>query len=432
VVVLLDPDGDVMGTYRKRNNLLEASYNAEVFAPIPTFDTQYGRLAIVICSDMFYSQFPRAAAVQGATILLAPANVGIETDFVRVRTFENDFAMVVANRYGTGTAGTKPPVFTQNTFTIPSPFAYDFNFGSRSIIMTSTGTILADLSAHTDAVGYGTLPVRSSRTFPARRKPAMYSLLAQDTLESYTQKQFRQPAATTFAGAAVDPGASATPWAAALTAAQNARSAAVTAGKTLRLIVFPADYFASNDAAGFSALQSFATTNNIDLLIHYAATASAAPRSVLIASTGTTYPYVRTHRGRGEAIPDGQLSNDYWVIDRDYASVALMLDVDMFPPETSHIMARMGVDVVAVNADSASTVMSALWQSRTADYLHIIVANKAGIEGIYLGGYQVFPSFTEAEGQVIADINTAHVRTKPSARFFDFRSVLQPCGAGNC
>src|SRR5690606_38477276 len=98
VAVLLDPDGEVAGVYRKRNHLIEAAYNAQEFGPIPTFDTEYGRLALVICSDLFYSQYPRAAAVQGTTILLAPANVGVETEVIRLRAYENDMAVVLSNR----------------------------------------------------------------------------------------------------------------------------------------------------------------------------------------------------------------------------------------------------------------------------------------------------------------------------------------------
>lgn len=433
VAVLLDPTGAVAGVYRKRNHLLESSYNAITHAPVPTFDTPYGRLALVICSDMFYSQFPRAAAVDGTTLLLAPANVGIETDFVRLRTIENDFAMVVANRYGTGTAGSKPTAFTQETFTIPSPYAYDFNYGSRSIIATHQGQILAELSAHVDDIGYGVLPVRHTRTFPVERRPGMYALLAQDTLEDYTQTQFQQPAATRFAAAAVDPGPSATPWHAALAAAEQARVAAVEAGQTLRLVVFPANYF-TPDATGLADLRRYAREQDVDLLVHYPATATEAPRSLLITSTGTDFPYVRTHRARGESIPQELLSDDYWVVDRDYGRVALMQDVDMLAPETAHVLSRMGVDVVAVNADLVSDVLSTLWQSRTGDYLHIVVANRSGVEGVYLGGYREQPSFTENEGRVLRTLDTAHVREKPQARFFDYRSILRPCRAeaANC
>ncbi|GIJ44064.1 hypothetical protein Val02_09500 [Virgisporangium aliadipatigenens] len=426
VAVLLDPQGKVASVYRKRNHLLESSYNAITYAPVPTVETPYGRVALVICSDMFYSQYPRSAAVDGATLLLAPANVGIDTDFVRLRAVENDFSTIVSNRYGEGTAGVKPTAFTQDSFTIPSPFPYNFDFGSRSVVTTNTGEVLADLSARSDDIGYGELPVRRTRTFPVERRPGMYALLAQDTLESYTQTQFRQPAAGRFAAAAIDPGPTTTPWATALEATEQARVAAAAAGQTLRLAVFPANWF-TVDAAGLTNLRRYARANNVDVLVHYPATANDAPKSLLVTSTGTDYPYVRTHRARYEAIAPARLSHDFWVVDRDYGRVALMQDVDMVPPETAHVLSRMGVDVVAVNADLRSDLLSRLWQSRTGEYLHIVVANKQAPEGVYLGGYQEFPSFTEQEGRVLRELDTGHVRKKPAARFFDYRAILEPC-----
>ncbi|WP_224363196.1 nitrilase-related carbon-nitrogen hydrolase [Hyalangium versicolor] len=426
-VALIGPDGKVLGVYRKRNNLLEASYNAEVFAPIPTFDTPYGRLSIVICADMFYSQFPRLAAIAGTQILLAPANVGITTDFVRVRTFENDFSMIVANRFGKGGQGSKKVFFNQDSFTIPSPFPYDFSYDSRSIIMTSTGQVLADLSQPQIAIGYGELPVREQRVFPVVRRPELYSLIGQDTLESYTFSQFGLPPVGIFAAAAVDPGSSATPWDAALASANSALAAAKQAGYTLRLIVYPANYFQAPDPTGLQALQAFSTQSNVDLLLHFGA--AAPPESRLLTPSGQSYTYLRTHRARDEQIP---LANNYWIIDRDYARVALLQDKDMFAPETSTVMAKLGVDVVAINADTDSSVLSPLWQSRTGDYLHIVVANLHGKEGIYLGGYQSNPSFMEADGRVLMQLNTQHVRSKKEPRFLDFQQMLLPCGKDNC
>jgi predicted amidohydrolase len=432
--VLIGPEGEVAGTYHKRNNLLEASYNAEVYEPMPTFETPYGKVALAICSDIFYPQFARAAAVSGATILLAPANTYLETNLARVRTYENDFSIVVANRYGVGTAGTKPESFSQETFTIPSPFAYEWEFGDQSLIMNEKGELLAALTEPKDAIGYGELPIRSSRTFPVERKPAMYSLIGQDTLQEYTQTQLGLPAPAKFAAAALDPGPSATPWTAALGSVEKAKSDAEAEGETLRLAVLPADYFASEEPAGFAALKSYSEANNVDIEIGYEKTATEAPKSVLIGSNGKTYTYVRTHRAKGEGIKKSELSNEYLVVDRDYGRVALMQGTDMIPPETGLVLQQMGVDVVAVDADSSNPVLPALWEDRSANYMNIVVANKAAPEGIYLGGYQDFPAFTEGEGEVIREINTAHDRKKPYARFFDYKQILKPCSkaADNC
>ncbi|HEV2727798.1 MAG TPA: carbon-nitrogen hydrolase family protein, partial [Solirubrobacterales bacterium] len=173
VAVLMGPEGEVVGTYRKRNHLLESSYNASSFERMPVFETPYGKLGLVICSDIFYPQFGRSAAVAGATILLAPANVYFESSTARVRTYENDFSMIVANRYGVGSSGKKPESFTQDSFTIASPYQYEWEYGNQSMIMTEAGELLVELTKPEDAVGYAELPVRASRTFPVERKPSL-------------------------------------------------------------------------------------------------------------------------------------------------------------------------------------------------------------------------------------------------------------------
>lgn len=428
--VLIDPRGHVAGVYHKRNNLLEASYNAEEFGSIPTFDTPYGRLSIVICADLFYSQFPRLAALAGTDILLAPSNTGLSTSFLQVRTFEDSFALLVANRYGSETQGSPRHVFDQNTFTIPSPYTYDFNFGSRSVVVARDGAVLVDIPEKQTTIGYAELPLRIPRTLPVVRRPDLYSLMGQDTLEPYTFTQFQLPAPATFAAAAVDPGSSDAPWQAALTAARNALSTARSKGYALKLIVYPQGFFAQPDPAGLDGLQAFSRSEEVDLVLSFGGL--VPPRSLLLTPSGETYTYDRTHRGRTEPIPPERLSDRFFVIDRPYARLALLQDKDLFAPETGVVMAKMGVDLIAVNADSSVGVLSALWQSRTGDYMHLVVANRQAPEGIYLGGYKADPSFLEAEGMVVMQMSTQDVRNKKEPRFLDFLPLLEPCGNGNC
>jgi predicted amidohydrolase len=427
-VALVGPDGRVLGRYRKRNNLLEASYNAWVWDSIPTFSTPYGRLGIVICADMFYSQFPRLAALQGTNILLAPANVGIETEFMQVRTFENAFAMVVANRYGTEGKGTKPVAFTQESFTIPSPFAYTFT-GARSAIMRADGIVLSETAQGADSVIYGNLPVRNRRTFPAVRRPGLYPLIGQDVLERYTFTQFGLPDTTVFAAAAVDPGPASDRLAATLAAAQSALSVARDSFFTLRMIVFPANYLPASDSLRLGSLQNFADANNVDLALGLD---GRPPLSVLLTSNGPRYVYRRTHRLRADPLPAATLGDSLRVIDRDYARVTIVQDVDMLAPETATVLAMMGVDVVAVNGSLGFSVLPPLWRSRSAEYLHLVVANSSMAQGIYQGGYRNFPSYREAARQVLWTLPTGAVRRKQEPRFVDVGPLLRPCTPMTC
>jgi len=428
-VALMGPKGEVVGVYRKRNNLLEASYNSEVWSSVPTYDTPYGRIAVVICADMFYDAFPRLAALAGATILLAPANVGITTDFMKVRTWENDFSMIVANRFGHGSRGSKAAYFNQDSFAIPSPFDYDFS-GSQTAIVSNKQEVLAVVSDQKIEIAYADLPVRKSRLLPVVRRPSLYPLLAQDTLETYTLGQFGLPPPATFAVAAVDPGQQSDPWAAALSAAQGALDTAKGKGMSLRLIVLPSNYFQTPDPDGMERLKSFATAGNVDVVVEFGA--STPPKTVMIASNGGTYEYSRTHRLRNEKIADEKLSSSYWIVDRDYARVALLQDVDLMVPETSLMMEKLGVDIVALNSDTTLPIASVMWSSRTADYYNIVQANRHGVEGVYLGGYPAGDQSNESEGLALMQLDTKSVRAKKESRFLDFRRLVEPCGVGNC
>ena len=433
--ILIGPDGKVAGVYNKRSTLLEASYNAVAAGPIPTFQTPYGRVALVICADLFYPQIPRLAAVNGAEILLVPANVGVDLSFLKVRAFENDFAVVVANRYGTEGRGAKQESFSQETFAIPSPFPYDFNSGSRSAIISSDGRVMTDFIEAKDAISYAQLPRKEEHAFPVVRRPDLYALMGNDTLEPYTLTQFGLPNPIEFAAAAVDPGVEHRDLAGTTTAIEAAITAALNKGWTLRLLVLPAGLFETADDQSVQELSKIVDARGVDLVVPFRRenASQTTPLSLLIAAKSgqshEIYRYYRTHRMRNER---ATLSDRYFIIDRDYGRIAVLHGPDLAAPETSVVMAKMGVDVLAVSADSADDIMMPLWRSRIGDYLHIVLANGRGPEAIYLGGYQDDPSQQEAEGLALMLLNVAHVRNKKEPRNLDVTPLLRKCGAANC
>lgn len=427
--VLIGPDGLVVGTYRKRNNLLEASYNSAVYREVPTFDTPYGRLSIVICADMFYPHFPRAAAVAGTQILLAPANVGITEEFMRVRTFENGFAMIVANRYGTGEKGEKGDYFNQDTFTIPSPFVYSFS-DSQSVIMDAEGNVLAQIAGEATKIAFADLPLGPKQPFPVVRKPFMYSLIGQDTLEPYVRSQLGLPDAGRFLAAAIDPGPTEDPAGKAIEEIEAADRHTEAGGNELRLVVLPEAYLKEAGSETVAKFRELSRRRNVDIVL--SSVDDGVPVSVLIVPDGRAYPYRRTHKRRGSNILDAALSNEFLVVDRPYGRVGISHGADMLAPETAVVFAKMGVDVIAVSADDDLAVLDSLWRVRTGNYVHVIVANRRGQEGIFLGGYKAFPSQATGEGTLVMELDTSHVREKKFPRFFHYRSLLERCGELNC
>lgn len=101
--IVIGPDGRRVCEYRK--------INAETRWACPgdakqtnTFDTPWGRMGVLICSDTYYGLFARSMAVKGVDLLWVPANwppVGIDACEVwRARALENGIFIAACNRTG--------------------------------------------------------------------------------------------------------------------------------------------------------------------------------------------------------------------------------------------------------------------------------------------------------------------------------------------
>jgi predicted amidohydrolase len=100
---VLDPCGEVACRYRK--------INAEHRWACPgnprednTFDTPWGRLGVLICSDSYHSLPSRVSALRGADLLLIPSNwppTGLDPrEIWRARALENGIHIAACNRTG--------------------------------------------------------------------------------------------------------------------------------------------------------------------------------------------------------------------------------------------------------------------------------------------------------------------------------------------
>jgi N-carbamoylputrescine amidase len=79
---VLDPDGSLVGTYRKTHIPEDPLYHEQhYFTPgdtgIRVFDTAVGRLAPLICYDQWYPEAARIAVLQGAEMLVYPTAIGV-------------------------------------------------------------------------------------------------------------------------------------------------------------------------------------------------------------------------------------------------------------------------------------------------------------------------------------------------------------------
>jgi predicted amidohydrolase/regulation of enolase protein 1 (concanavalin A-like superfamily) len=96
--VLLDRSGAIAGTYRKvQLPLSEVSSGVSPGDAVPVFQTDFGRVALLICQDTSFPEPAREAAIQGAELLLVPIWGG-KTALVAARAIEQS-VYVAASGY---------------------------------------------------------------------------------------------------------------------------------------------------------------------------------------------------------------------------------------------------------------------------------------------------------------------------------------------
>lgn len=78
---VIDADGKLLGLYRKMHIPQDPGFEEKFyFAPgdlgYRSFETQYGRIGVLICWDQWYPEAARLTAMQGAEILFYPTAIG--------------------------------------------------------------------------------------------------------------------------------------------------------------------------------------------------------------------------------------------------------------------------------------------------------------------------------------------------------------------
>ena len=113
---LFGPDGKVVGKYRRTTpegpwiykGGKNWDFNYRTANELPVFDTEYGKVGILICSEVYVPELARALALQGAEIIFYPTGVTRpemwETwgTLVKARAFEN-LAVTVLTKNIVGT-----------------------------------------------------------------------------------------------------------------------------------------------------------------------------------------------------------------------------------------------------------------------------------------------------------------------------------------
>jgi len=80
---LIGPDGEVIGKYKRTTPSgpylyrdeggLALGFDYQQFSDLPVFDTEYGKIGILICSEVYVPELSRILALKGAEIVFYPA-----------------------------------------------------------------------------------------------------------------------------------------------------------------------------------------------------------------------------------------------------------------------------------------------------------------------------------------------------------------------
>ncbi len=111
--LLLDPHGELIGTYRKRHLLSYKSRERELLTPgddTLVVATEIGTLGTAICYDLRFPELFRDMAAQGAEVFIIPAawpltRMEAWDALVRARAVENQAVVVACNGAGKGLLG---------------------------------------------------------------------------------------------------------------------------------------------------------------------------------------------------------------------------------------------------------------------------------------------------------------------------------------
>jgi predicted amidohydrolase len=111
-VAVIDPTGKLQGVYRKNHIPFTKSYEKYYFTPgnsFPCFDSEFGKIGVLICYDRRFPESWRSLILQGVRVVFVPiaswsfkgqSERQIWEAELRVRAIDNQVYVVAANRVG--------------------------------------------------------------------------------------------------------------------------------------------------------------------------------------------------------------------------------------------------------------------------------------------------------------------------------------------
>lgn len=99
-LILIDRNGKIQGTSNKTHLTIgEKEIGMELGTEFPVFDTDFGRIGMLVCWEHFFPEAVRTLAIKGAELILVPTH-GFRLDRAATRASENGVYFVTAHVRG--------------------------------------------------------------------------------------------------------------------------------------------------------------------------------------------------------------------------------------------------------------------------------------------------------------------------------------------
>lgn len=167
--VLIHKDGEILGIQKmvhiaQAKHFYEQDYYTPADSGFQVFETELGRIGIVVCFDRHYPESIRTEALMNADLILIPtANTTAEpSDLfeweVRIQAFQNSVAIAMCNRVGTED---------------------QMQFSGESLVVDADGRVLASADGREQILYADILPtdvraIRSSKSYTQLRRKELY------------------------------------------------------------------------------------------------------------------------------------------------------------------------------------------------------------------------------------------------------------------
>ncbi|MGE5673254.1 MAG: nitrilase-related carbon-nitrogen hydrolase [Mycobacterium leprae] len=354
--VLLGPQGYI-GQYRKTHAFMDDTrWARDGNLGIPVFDTDLGRIAILICMDADYFEPARVAALSGADVIAFPANwLGSRLSW-RARASENGCYMVCANRPG-DERGVK--------------------FAGHSAIIDPNGTVLDELAMQ-NGVAVAEIDTDLARTARGRalalRRPEEYQDLLLSSYLWYWRNLRNMPEGRPVVVAAGS-GTEAAAMADQVRLADKQARDQEMGG--LDLMVFPLGTAPAN------ADSLWQTARELNCYLVWGSTEPSGVAATYLVGPAGLMAQERT--GATGNHPEERFA----VHDLPWGRIGLLTGADLLLPEPCRILAKRAADLIAVPAAWESQETQFLWSVRSFENdTGVVVANALGGSGIFAPGYR--------------------------------------------